>query len=126
MSAALALSALAAVGGELRADGRRLRLLARGPLPAELRAAVRAAAPALLRVASDQWRTEMAAWPVSWVDLWNECAGPRPTSDLTRSPCCPDLDLAPTPVLPQPLAPCPGQPRGGPDRKQTQSGPGPD
>jgi hypothetical protein len=74
MSAALALAGLAAAGGELRADGRRLSLLARAPLPADVRAAVRAAAPALLRVASDRWRAEMAAWPVAWRDLWGECA----------------------------------------------------
>ena len=63
MSAARTLAALAAAGGDLRVDGRQLVLVGPRTLPLVLRAEVRAAAPALLRVASGRWRLDLAAWP---------------------------------------------------------------
>jgi hypothetical protein len=77
VSAAATLGALALAGVGLRADGRRLALVARRPLPASLAAEVRAAAPKLLRVASGAWRQEVEAWPAWRLDFFKERAAIR-------------------------------------------------
>jgi len=75
VSAARTLAALAAAGGALEAPpGAGLRVRAPAPLPPGLRAEVRAAAPALLRVASGRWRLDLAAWPLWRLDLFEERA----------------------------------------------------